>query len=49
MKKLVAFMFVGMMAAAVSGCHSKNDKTTPGSTMGDAGAAPTQPPPPPAS
>jgi hypothetical protein len=44
---LTALVAAGLLFAA-AGCHDKKDKTTPGSTMGDAGAAPTHPAYPPA-
>ena len=48
MRILTALVVAGLLFA-VSGCHEKkNDSTTPGSTMGDAGAEPAKPIYPPA-
>lgn len=34
---LTTLVAAAMLFGAAAGCHSKKDKTTPGSTMGDAG------------
>ena len=48
MRFLLAFVVAGLLFG-VAGCHEKkNERTTPGSTMGDAGAEPAHPVYPPA-
>lgn len=48
MRILTALIAAGLLFAA-AGCHEKkNDSTTPGSTMGDGGAAEAHPAYPPA-
>ena len=49
MRILTALIAAGLLFAAAAGCHEKkNDSTTPGSTMGDAGAETAHPAYPPA-
>ncbi len=41
MRTLTALVVAGLLLAAAAGCHEKKtESTTPGSTMGDAGAKP---------
>jgi len=46
MRFLTAIFAVGLLFAAVTGCHSKQDKTTPNAAMApDGGSPPPQYPP----
>ncbi|MGZ3426285.1 MAG: hypothetical protein ACXVCV_06525 [Polyangia bacterium] len=36
--RILTALFVAGLLFAAAGCHEKKDSTTPGSTMGDAGA-----------